>query len=132
MPLGFIAACLAAGLFFVLAVIGFGPDGAFLDRYLAETLGLAAGVSAAAGAFAAIPAALGILLAEIFGWRSVFFYLLAGGATGLWAALVVAAPGAVSTDVGVEVFLATGVVAGFFYWLIAGRSAGIADPAPST
>jgi len=128
-PLAFMAACLAAGLFFVLGVIGLGPQGAYLDTYFAETALLAAGVSATAGALVFFPAAAAILLAEVFRWRSVLFYLLAGLTAGLWSAVTLQATNMVATDVGPALFAAAGSVAGFVYWLLAGRSAGIAEEA---
>jgi hypothetical protein len=130
-PIGFIAACIAAGLFFVTAVIGFGPGGSYFSTYLGETAVLAAGVSLAAGAFAAIPAGIAILLAEVFGWRSLLFYVVVGAGAGLWAGAAAHAALGIDTDVGVEIYAATGCISGFVYWLIAGRDAGIAVPPAS-
>ena len=85
-PIAFVLACIAAGLVFVVAVIGIGPDAAYLVDRLPETLLLAAGVSAVAGGFGAVPALVAILVAEIFGWRSLILYLVAGLLAGLTAA----------------------------------------------
>jgi hypothetical protein len=69
------------------------------------------------GAIAFFPALLAIALAEVFAWRSVIYYLLAGGAIGL-------AADPAFRDGHTTVMLASGFVGGFAYWLIAGRLAG--------
>jgi hypothetical protein len=128
-PVAFVLACIAAGLVFVVAVIGIGPDAAYLVDRLPETLLLAAGVSAVAGGFGAVPALVAVVIAEIFGWRSLILYLVAGLLAGLTAAA--AATPAPDAEVGPQVFLAAGAVGAFVYWLLAGRNAGlISSPSP--
>jgi hypothetical protein len=139
-PLAFVLACLAAGLVFVVAVIGPGPDAAYLVDRLPETLLLAAGVSAIAGGFGAVPALVAVVLAEIFGWRSLYLYLLAGLLAGLSAAVAATSAAgmpapdmpAMDMEVGSQVFLAAGAVGGFVYWLLAGRNAGLTQPTRSS
>ena len=126
-PIAFVLACIAAGLVFVVAVIGIGPDAAYLVDRLPETLVLAAGVSAVAGGFGAVPALVAILVAEIFGWRSLILYLVAGLVAGLTAAA--ATTPAPDMAVGTQIFLAAGAVGGFVYWALAGRNAGLTEPA---
>ncbi len=121
-PAGYVLACLASGAFLVLAAIG--ADQASLTTYRTETLLLVFGVSAMAGGLAAIPALIAIAAAETFGWRSVLFYLVAGGAIGLAAHLFSPFGHEPISTADAQLFLATGAVGGFAYWLIAGRSAG--------
>jgi len=124
-PLGFIAACLAAGLFLVAAAFGVGRGGAGPESAWA-LLVLAGGVAAWAGALACVPAAVAIFLAEAFGWRSMLFYLLLGAGLGLAVRLLFHPAGAVVSATDAQLFAATGAVAGFTYWGIAGRHAGLA------
>jgi hypothetical protein len=126
-PVGYIAACLAAGLFFVVATISSGAD---LSVYTGETLLLAAWTAAWAGALAAVPATLAVFAAEVFGWRSLLFYLVAGGAIGLCVELAFSP--LPLTGVDAQLLLASGSVAGAVYWLLAGRSAGILRSAASS
>ena len=123
-PIGFVFACVAAGFFFVFAALGFGDDGAYLDRYLMETIVLVAGVSATAGGLAAVPALVAIVIAELLSLRSVLFYLLAGAAIGLAAELAARAPEAGLATADLQLFIASGVVGGFVYWAVAGHGAG--------
>jgi len=92
-------------------------------------LGSAAGVVTPFYVFA--PSFIAILIAEMFSLRSVLYYTLAGGLIGALAYFM--------TDVGARTkgagtvaplmqelqwLAAAGIVAGFVYWLIAGRGAG--------
>ncbi len=120
-PLGFIAACLAAGIFLAVAAYGI----AALDR---DTLIWPAifGVLAAPliGGLAALPALIAIILAELLSWRSVLAYLVAGGAAGL-AATLLAYGGAEAIGFGdVQLSMTAGIIGGLAYWLVAGRTAG--------
>jgi hypothetical protein len=77
------------------------------------------------GAVAFAPAVLAIVLAEIFAWRSVLYYLLVGGAIGLLSDQFAGQYGRFEfVDRRIAIFLAAGFVGGFTYWLIAGQSAG--------
>jgi hypothetical protein len=120
-PLGFIAACLAAGLFIALAAYGTGS----LDR---DTVIWPAifGVLAAPviGGLAALPALIVIIMAELLSWRSVLAYLVAGGAAGLSAYLLADNTAGAISDTDAQLSMAAGIVGGLAYWLIAGRKAG--------
>ncbi len=129
-PLGFLAACLAAGAVIVLALAG-GPDGwqAFRAEFVpGEADGLFVLAGGIAGlivaAFIAVPSFIVILLAELFAWRSVFYYLVAGGLIGLSGSVLPIREILPEADVDMTMLAAAGLAGGFVYWLIAGRSAG--------
>lgn len=130
LPIGFLAACLVAGAVIVLALAG-GPDGwqAFRAEFLpGERDGLFMFAGGIAGlivaAFIAVPSFIVILLAELFGWRSVFFYLVAGAVIGLSGSILPVEELLPEADVDMTMLAAAGLAGGFVYWLIAGRSAG--------
>ncbi|MYZ49344.1 hypothetical protein [Propylenella binzhouense] len=131
LPFAFVAACVFAALFLVLAVIGLGPDGAYVGPYWGETALLTLGVAAAAAVVAALPAFVAILAAEILAIRSVLFYLLLGGSIGIGGGLFLHAPDGVLAAADAQLFGATGCVGGLAYWLMAGRGAGLAQPEES-
>ncbi len=120
-PLGFIAACLAAGVFIAVAAYGTGA----LDR---DTVIWPAilGVLAAPviGGFAALPALIAITAAELLSWRSVLAYLVAGGAAGLSAYLLADGGVGAISDIDAQLSTTAGIVGGLAYWLVAGRTAG--------
>jgi len=78
-----------------------------------------------------MPAVIGILVAETFAIRSWIFHAL-NGAVSIWVGW-----GAAMGDARVRsefyddplTILATGLAAGFVYWVIAGSSAGVMKPA---
>jgi hypothetical protein len=91
--------------------------------------------SAFVSAFAFAPAAVFILLAESFAWRSALLYALAGGAIGLFCGYTLGFVEYVprfsfDTPFGTnfELMAGAGIAAGLVYWLIAGRTAGIWRP----
>lgn len=112
---GYLAGCLAAGLLIAVALGAFG-EGVGLEAALA--------IAGFAAAFAALPLAAAIVLAEVYRLRSILVWLLAGGATGLGALLVLHpfTPGI--SQKSPELFLLAGLVWGGVYWLIAGRGSG--------
>ena len=120
-PLGFIAACLAAGFFIAVAAYGIGA----LDRdtVIWPTI---FGVLAAPliGGLAALPALVVIVSAELLSWRSVLAYLVAGGATGLSAYLLANNTGGAISDTGGQLSMMADIIGGLAYWLVAGRTAG--------
>lgn len=122
-PAGYILACVTAGALLVPAVIG--ADQANLTTYGAETLMLVLGVAAVAGGLAALPALAAIVAAEVFRWRSLVFYLVAGAAIGLAAHLLSPFEHDPIAPADAQLFLTTGCVGGLVYWLVAGRSAGL-------
>ena len=75
-------------------------------------------------AVVAIPAFVIIILAELFRWRSVFFYLIASALIGLAVGLASADQMEAQRENAAALLAAVGAVGGFVYWLIAGRSAG--------
>jgi hypothetical protein len=114
-PLGYVVALVAAAAFLVCTAYGAPPAGmaAMFVPPVAATVFFA-------GAASFVPAAIAILVAELFRLTSVLYFLLAGGAIGLlgfhfarmmemfivFHARPVAVP-------------AAGIVGGFVYWLIA-------------
>ena len=77
-----------------------------------------------------MPSAIAILVSEIFRLRSVFYFLLVGGAMGLAGHEMARLMDMFIVDYTRPVaFPAAGFVGGFVYWLIAGMSAGPAPPA---
>lgn len=130
-PLAFLTACLAAGAFLVLALSG-GAEGwrqaaAVDEQGLLVVLGSVAAIIVAA--IVAIPAFVVIILAELFRWRSVFFYLIAGALIGLAIGLVQVDRMEPHRENAAALLAAVGAVGGFVYWLIAGRSAGFTGAA---
>ena len=79
--------------------------------------------------FGFVPAVVAILLAEVFGWRSVFYWLAVGGGLGLagFAATTPAASPAI--DYALAPFVGGGLIGGLVYWSVAGQWSGIAQPA---
>ena len=120
-PVAYIAACLAAGFVVMAAVYGLGESRYPIDA-LAITFALF--VAAHAGAFAALPMAAAVILAELFNWRSLLGWSLFCGAIG-WAAQLSAERLDVSFATANRLgFVAAGIVGGAVYWLLAGRSGG--------
>ncbi len=119
MPLGYITAVVAAAAFLVFASYGAPPVGMaamFIPPIMATVF--------FAGAASFIPAAIAILVAELFRLTSVFYFLLVGGAIG-----AVGFQFARMMDMFIVyharpvAFPAAGFVGGFVYWLIARPSA---------
>jgi len=120
-PLGFIAACLAAGIFITLAAYGTGS----IDR---DTViwPVIFGILAAPviGGLVALPALIVIVAAELLSWRSVLAYLVAGGVAGLSAYLLADSTAGAVSDTDAQLSMTAGIIGGLAYWLIAGRTAG--------
>lgn len=76
---------------------------------------------------AALPTAIAIAIAELMRWRGMVTNLLLGGVVALSTGLSVYSEinDGLPSDGTLVVLLAIGFIAGFFYWLIAGRTAGI-------
>lgn len=112
---------LAAGLTVSLGVVGLEPTGDAVPwiPLFAVWTGLYA------GGFAFIPWIVAVVIAEGFAIRSVFFWLALGGAVGAAAYLFNdVAVGTPWSGFNLAFHLAAGFVAGFVYWLVAGRQAG--------
>lgn len=127
----FLLACMAAALTVAYGLLG--PELSDLSMGSPEYFLILLLLGSAAGAvtlfYVFAPSFLVILIAEIFSLRSVLYYALCGALVGALAYFL--------SDMGVDVpgagapltrelqFLtAGGIVGGFVYWLIAGRSAG--------
>jgi hypothetical protein len=117
-PVGFVAALLA-GCAVLLAAERGGPIDAFFWVF-------ALWFAVHAGAYVAVPSFVAIVFAELFGWRSLVFWALIGGAIG--AAPLLFGPWLAGVaDPHLAAFATAGVIGGAVYWLIAGRSSGLAE-----
>lgn len=129
--LGFLAACLAAGMIIVGALLfpefselGAGP----VDQGAFDIL-LGFGFVVVSG-FALVPAMIIVAITEAFYVRSVLAYAVGGGVVGLlfYFGLVpfdtetMRFEGIVRRHL--EIMTGAGIAAGLVYWLIAGRAAG--------
>lgn len=125
--IGFVCATFAASLFLNMLLIGstewLGGEGPFL--YLTTPV-----FASAIGHSVLVPAALIIIYAELTAWRDWLFYALGGAATAV--VIIVWKWRPQTEDISTfAAILATGVVGGFVYWMISGRSAGIIPPSPN-
>jgi hypothetical protein len=127
----FLAACFVAGMIVVVAILfpefsdlGSGP----IDQGAIDVI-LGFGFIFVSG-FALIPAMLIALITEAFSIRSLLAYAIGGGLVGLacYLGLVPFDPASLQFEGIVrrhlEIMTGAGIVGGFVYWLIAGRSAG--------
>ena len=121
-PLGYVLACLAAGLVIALSIYGFVDEPSPVMQGMAVAFGFVA--ATCAGAFAAVPMLVAIVLAEAFRWRSFFFWAPFGGVLGLVGKALAERGETVQTPGVVALYIAAGLVGGATYWLIAGRGSG--------
>ncbi len=124
---GFVIACLVAGLVQVLFVVTPADLASETDKVQgAAVLALMAATQSAV--FAASFAFLVAVLGEWQAIRNWVFYALAGIAIAFAGFLVQysgeAGQTTILNDYAFRAFLTTGFVAGFTYWLLAGRNAG--------
>jgi len=125
-PIAYIAALTAATLAMSVGLMGGRVDG----EAFPVAAGLAIGLTLYAGVISFVPALIAIVFAEIFRWRSIFFYLIVGGAIGLLSAeATIAFDGLTFAEDLRLLSLASGFVAGAVYWLIAGKLAGLGTEA---
>jgi hypothetical protein len=126
----FMLACLAAAAVMNFALLFPGWTGLFdqvVDQQiLAVTIGLSAVVFSL---YAMLPTIVIVAVAEGFRLRSVLFYTLAGAALALgltygWDLRLLRGGDDDLGGRGAEIMAAVGIVAGFVYWALAGRSAG--------
>ena len=122
-PLGYVAACAAAGIVFALSLYGF--TGEFDPLMQGIAISFAFAMAIYAGALAAVPTLAAIVLAEAFAWRSFFFWSLFGGVLGLAGKAMQDNAEGVHTPGIVALYSAAGLVAGAVYWLVAGRRSGM-------
>jgi hypothetical protein len=124
-PFSFVASTLAAGGFIVVVVFATEGDTVVLPAASGYAqiglMTLAAAVAVATFSF--VPVLLFLLFAEVFAWRSVIVYLLAGLVVGLAALALIVPPSRAIDDA--PIFLSAGAVAGGIYWFLAGRNAGL-------
>ena len=126
----FALACLAASAVMTLALLFPGSLDLFDRSSDNQIIAIAIGLSAVFfSLYAMVPAMLIIALAEGFRLRSVLFYALAGAALALglsygWDLRLLRNPDDDLGGRGVEIMAAAGIVAGFVYWVLAGRNAG--------
>ena len=85
-----------------------------------------------AGASAFVPAVILVAIAETFDLRSIFYYTIGGGliAAIAWYSSDISLQLENTTDIspvgyGLQLIVAAGIIAGFVYWLMAGRKAGV-------
>lgn len=126
--IGFILAVIAAAIFMLAASVGFEPASPPDSLWFWGNFSVGAGFTASyLGAMALAPWAVVILVTEVFRLRSALIYLVAGGFLGALPALGIA-PTMRSLEGDprrIAILIAAGFVAGFVYWLAAGRMAGI-------
>ena len=123
---GFVCAIFAASLFLNLLLLGsselIGSEGPFL--YLTVPA-----FAVVIGYSIFFPAAILILYAELTAWRDWLFYAIGGA--GIAVVIIVWKWRPQAEDISTfAAILATGVVGGFVYWLISGRSAGVIAKLP--
>ncbi len=120
-PFAFVAACVGASMVFLVSAgvhpAVAEPGGDFVAKLIVVGMIGAMFVGAVAG----IPALVVIILAEAFGWRSLILHLVVGAGIG-FAVFFSGIGNPEGSDL--TAFGGAGAVAGFVYWLIAGRGAG--------
>ena len=129
MPLAYVAALVCAAI--VVTIGMFGRD-AFDPDLVGYSVGAVIGVTFFGGMISFLPAVVAIAVAELFRWRSILFWLAAGGIVGVIAGEVTRNwEGLDFVDNLFTLCLAAGFVGGFVYWLIAGRDSGPTGAAPT-
>jgi hypothetical protein len=137
--IGYVLACTTAGLAMVLHVITPAEllplTGDALTDRLAETASLAALASLHIAVFALPFALIAAALGEWFAWRGLVYYMLAGlavAATGFLTQQAGELPGqaTIANAYALQAFLVAAILAGFVYWLLAGRAAGSSPATP--
>lgn len=133
---GFVLACLTAGLVTVLFVrtpvqLASVPSSAF-PQQATDVAVLALLTATHTGIFAAIFALVATILAEWFSIRSSLYYAVAGGAISLLGFFAqysseVAGQATIFNSYAMLAYLSAGVAAGLVYWAAAGHRAGHQD-----
>jgi hypothetical protein len=127
--LGYFCASLAASAFLHLLLFsGLDWRGDELGAVVAGSVVLSIPFVALFVAYMAfLPALVPVLASEVLGLRGWLFHGLSGGAIALSVALLFARRETSSADAGlVLAVVAAGIVGGIVYWLVTGRSAGLA------
>ncbi len=125
-----------AYVFALIAAAGTVTIALFAGQLDEETAMIAVGMTIAltlyGGMITFIPALIVVVVAELNGWRSILFYVLAGGAIGFLAAeTTIAFDGLAFAEQLRLMCVAGGFVGGAVYWVIAGKLAGTGDPPAS-
>ena len=132
---GFIVAIAVAALFLVVASTGLhpAPADATVRWWFEFTLALGYATSLI-GAAAFVPMAVLIIVSESLAIRAIVAYIAFGAALGGAAALGLSSrfSPAGQDATGATLLVATGIVGGCVYWLIAGRTAGLTARVPSS
>jgi hypothetical protein len=132
--LSYMIACVVAGLMvagsYVLQAYMAGPIDVPQRQLFAQTLYVSGLVAAFVSVYAFAPAILAAVVAEVFGIRRVLYYVICGAIAGLigYAAFEGVGDGQVP-ELGRDYLLVAGagIVAGFVYWFLGGRSAGVLE-----
>jgi hypothetical protein len=133
---GFIVAIVAGGitLFFLGARWAAGEATAFtpqdaddMSRALNEGLGVIAFFFTVAPVLTLLPALAAAVIGEVARVRSLLYYMVAGGASAALMPLIATSPDVTASSTYAApyftIMATAGFVAGFVYWLIAGRNA---------
>ena len=88
------------------------------------TIGFGALASFNLAGLLGIPALIAILATELMRWQGMTVQLVLGGLVALFVMFTQLPEGVTPREGTIIVTLAAGFIAAFFYWLIAGRSAG--------
>lgn len=126
--IGFILAIIAAALFMLATSVGITPADPADGIWFWGNFGFGAAMTASyLGAMTLAPWAVVILVTEVFRLRSVLVYVVVGGLLGLLPVFGLASLMRPASDDphSTAILVATGIIGGFVYWLVAGRMAGI-------
>jgi len=121
---GFVLAVLVLGVFIAWGFFGHGGDAS--DPYaIVATFSTGAIAASAIGGVVFFPALVAIAVAEVLRLRGIMFHVGVAGAIalGIWI-FGSSEPMASGLRPGSSVVLAGGFLAGFTYWLVAGRLSG--------
>ena len=120
---GFIFALVACGLF--LAWGFFQPSHPQSDPVgFAAAVGTGLVTASVLGGVVFVPVAVAILISEVGRFSSLIFHLAAAGLVALLVWTLGGSGDGAAPRPGTTIVLAAGFVAGFVYWLVAGRTAG--------
>lgn len=132
--LGLILAFLAAAAFVAFGLLRGLADPSGDPVVVGMTFGWSLVGASVIGGLAFVPALVAIAVAELMQLRGIVFHLAAGGAIAIflwWSGEGVGGPHA-DIRPGTLIAAATGFMAGFVYWLIAGRQSGCWRVPPSS
>lgn len=140
---GYVIACFAVGAAISGAIVASawltGEITISMAHLTAESVFFGGVLASMAAVYGFAPAVLAIVVAEVFRVRRALYHVLCGGlagALGYVAASPLARfddPGAYDAAFGgrIALFVAAGLIGGFVYWLVAGRTAGVLERPPA-